>query len=449
MNSVLAIDPSYLRDKYPAARLLLPEGGVLGGVVRVIGDDASPDFEMAHSSLGNLTPIFAHVRATSGEDASRESLGGAGADVDVEWAWLRAVMEGAERYASMAYSEDEFVVASGNELGRAALDLDTLPRCSAREYADPKCPYVPADKALPVRWVRGWSLVDRCERMVPAVMSHLYFRPTRSECFWQMISTGVAAHVTLAAALNSAICEVIERDAIALTWLARLRLPRIELPVAAAVPAALAPNLERLRRSLIQHHCFDATTDVGVPCVYAVQTLDGHPHLANYVNCAAEFDPVLAYAKTIREAGPARTVFDDGYAHPADVMDFSELFDGAAYLAKPEHRHEFGFLLDTPHRRALSAVGRTAPDGEQARLAFLLERLRALGMDAIAVDLTTRDLRELGIWVVRVVIPGLMPMTSTQRGRFLAHPRLYDYPKAAGFGTLTEADVNPAPQPFA
>jgi ribosomal protein S12 methylthiotransferase accessory factor len=447
MNKVLSLDQDYLRAKYPVSRLLMPEGGILGGAARVPGDDASPDFEMVNANLGNLTAIFPHVRASSGEDASREPIGGSGADVDPELAWLRAVMEGAERYATFAYAEDEFVVASGVELGAQALDLDTVPRCSAREYADPRCPFVPPDKTRPIRWVRGWSLVDGCERFVPAVMTHLYFRPAAHENFWQMISTGVAAHVTLAAALNSAICEVIERDAIALTWLARLALPRNELPK--LPPAALAPNLERLRRSPLQHFCFDATTDVGVPCVYAIQTLEGHPHLSQYVNCATEFDPVLACAKTIREAAPARTVFEDGCEHPADVADFTALEDGASYMGKPARRDAFRFLLDTPRRRALADVGRPAPAGDRERLRFLVQRLREIGTDVIAVDLTTDDLRESGVWVVRVVIPGLMPMSSIHRARFLGHPRLYEYPKAAGFGALTEADINPYPQPFA
>lgn len=448
MNSVLSLDQEYMRAKYPVSRLLLPKGGILGGVMRVSGDDTAPDFEMMNSNLGNLTSIFPHVHSPTGEDASGESLGGSGADVDVEMAWLRAVMEGVERYATLAYAEDEFIVASNNELGAEALDLDTVPRCSAREYEDPKCPFSPPDRGKPIRWVRGWSLMDRCERLVPAVMTHLYFQPSPSENFWQMISTGVAAHVTLAAALNSAICEVIERDAIALTWLAKLPLPLIEVPK--IPPPALAPNLERLRRSSLQHQCFDATTDVGVPCVYAVQSLSGHPYLSQYVNCAAEFDPVLAYAKTIREAAPARRVFEEGDRHyPDDIADFVALEEGAAYMGMPAQRHAFSFLLDNPARCSLEQVGLHAPDGDPTRLRFLIERLRAIGTDVIAVDLTTRELRDVGVWVVRVVIPGLMPMTSVQRARFLGHPRLYAYPEAAGFGALTEADINPYPQPFA
>ena len=59
------------------------------------------------------------------------------------------------------------------------------------------------------------------------------------------------------------------------------------------------------------------------------------------------------------------------------------------------------------------------------------------------------DKTKLGIWVVRVVIPDLMPMTSDYLGRFLGTPRLYDYPRQAGFGALSEQDINPQPQPFA
>ena len=95
----------------------------------------------------------------------------------------------------------------------------------------------------------------------------------------------------------------------------------------------------------------------------------------------------------------------------------------------------------------MSAV--LAPADDTGRLNHLLARLRALDMDVVAVDLTTDELREMGIWVVRVVIPGLMPMGSVQCGRFLGHRRLYDYPRAAGHGVLTEDDINPAPQPFA
>ena len=446
MNSSLPLSEAYLRRKYPLTSILSPGGGLLSGVMR-LGGDATTDFHIATTSVGNLTEIFPSVISADGGDMSRNTIGGTGADLDPELAWIRAVMEGAERYACLASHEDEFVVASAHELGKEALDLDTVPKCSDKEYADPKCPFQRADKSLPIRWVKGYSLIDRCPRMVPAIMTHLGIVKGPGEHFADMISTGVAAHFDLEAALNSAICESIERDAIAMTWLARLPLPRIQ--VTPPVPARLAPNMACLNQSLLQHHLFDATTDMGVPTVYVVQVLDGHPHLAHYVNCATDFSAAAACAKTIREAAPARPVFEDGYPHPADIRDFTELHDGAAYMGKPEQRQGFDFLLRSPSCRTLADVEIDVPQGHGARLRYLLDRLRAKGMDAVAVDLTTDELRELGVWVVRVVIPGLMPMSPHQRGRFLGHPRLYAYPEQAGYGRITEADINPLPQPFA
>ena len=49
------------------------------------------------------------------------------------------------------------------------------------------------------------------------------------ERFALPISTGCAAHTDIAAALLSGLCEVIERDAIALLWLQRMAVPRLSL----------------------------------------------------------------------------------------------------------------------------------------------------------------------------------------------------------------------------
>ena len=447
MNTVLPLTEAYLRGKYPITRLLSPQGGIMSGVIRMAGEATTPDFHMAAATLGDMQALFPGISMTDESGKKGPPIGGAGADADPELAWIRAVMESAERYASMTHFDDENIIASANELGAQAMELDSVPRCSEREYADPKCPFKRIDKSQPIRWVRGYSLTDQCPRLVPLVMTHLGVKPFVGEQFWNMISTGVAAHFDLETALASAICESIERDAIAMTWLARLPLPRIQFT--APVPSILAPNLGRLNQGLVQQYFFDATTDMGVPTIYTVQVMEGHPHLAQYVNCATDFSAAAACAKTIREAVPARQVFEDGYAFPADFHDFAELHDGAAYMGKPEMGHAFEFLLKSPNMKKLAEAEMASPLDKHQRLAFLIQRLREKKMDAIAVDLTTDELRELGIWVVRVVIPGLMPMSTHYRGLFLGHQRLYDYPASAGYGRLTEADINPFPQPFA
>lgn len=118
-------------------------------------------------------------------------------------------------------------------------------------------------------------------------------------------------------------------------------------------------------------------------------------------------------------------------------------------MGRPHAREAFRFLLDSPRRRALSSIGPSLQTDDTGQLRMLLARLGELGMDAFAVDLTTDEVRDAGLWVIRVVIPQLVPMSSVHRARYLGHPRIYEYPQKNGYAALAEGDINPEPQPFA
>jgi len=441
--------PAALRRRYPFAALARPMTGVMSGVSAINVHLGEPRFQLRSTSVGNMTMAFPHVHSGGG-DLSDRVLGGAGADMDGEIAWLRAVVEGAERYAMSVHEPADFIVDTNRALGDAALDLRLVPVCSPRELADPRCPLRAPDRDAPIRWVRGYSLTDRRERLVPAIMTHLFVTARAGERFWNPISTGVAAHTSLAAALVSAICEVIERDAIALTWLLRLPLARIET---SAAPPQLATSLAHMQKTQVASYLFDATTDLGVPTVYAVQTCDGKRAIDVFVGCATSCDAEATCVKTLREMAAGRSVVRLERTIPERIEDFIELSHGAAYYARGGRRDAFAFLLDGEARTDVGAMAARAgfdtAATDEDKLAILIDRLRAGGHDVIAVDLTTDELRAAGLWVVRVVIPGLMPFTTVHRARYLGTPRLYEYPRRAGFVPRDEADINPDPQPFA
>lgn len=70
-------------------------------------------------------------------------------------------------------------------------------------------------------------------------------------------------------------------------------------------------------------------------------------------------------------------------------------------------------------------------------------------MQVIAIERTTRELREVGLTSVNVVIPDLQPMSLAPFAQFKAHPRLYDAPSAMGYPVRSKEELNPWPQPFA
>jgi ribosomal protein S12 methylthiotransferase accessory factor len=275
-------------------------------------------------------------------------------------------------------------------------------------------------------------------------MSHLYLRANRNECFWNQISTGVAAHTDLQAAIVSAILEVVERDAIALTWLTRL-------PLAEVLPGGgEAVRLRSLvQRSGCRYSLFDATTDVGIPTIYGLQRRPHHTSLAQLVACASGYNAAVVYRKVLFELAQLNHVDWASHSPPEDPRDILLLEHGASYMASPERSGAFDFLAADLRTRKLEHFDVAEPSGYGAKIADLKHRLTGLGYEVYLVNLTTDDLVQAGVHVVRAIIPGLLPMSPLYRARYLGHPRLYDYARKMGLYNFSERDVNPYPQPFA
>jgi len=82
-------------------------------------------------------------------------------------------------------------------------------------------------------------------------------------------------------------------------------------------------------------------------------------------------------------------------------------------------------------------------------LRVLVERIRAAGERVLIADLTSPDVRALGVTVVRAVITGFHPLVFGHRLRALGGARLWRVPQALGHPGITPAGGdNPVPHPF-
>ena len=409
--------------------------------------EGEPDFSIYSGSLGDPGQALA-VQAGWDHDPSSGNFDGAGGALDREHAAHLAVAESLERYSSCAWSPDLLRWASADELGEDAIPPAAWPQCSPAELADPACGLVPSDPRVPIRWVQGWSLTRRRPVYVPAVGVYLRFGPQSvAERYSHTVSTGCAAHGDPVAAVCNGILEVVERDAIALTWLQRLRLPRLTFSAQELSGQARA-FCERARSENIRTLLFDATTDLGIPVVYGLQLSDHDPALSQLVVATCDPEPGRAIAKLFREAASLRIALRAFPSPVASAADTSSVVGGALLSGPRDRRGNFGFLLDgdRPERRPGDLPG---PDDPGRTLPWLLDRLHAAGVEVVVVDLPPDAARPVGATVVRVLLPQLMPLSFVHRARYLAHPRLYRAPAAMGHPVHPEADINPIPQPFA
>jgi ribosomal protein S12 methylthiotransferase accessory factor len=399
---------------------------------------------------GNISSLIPGIRDWLGRPIYQGIVVGAGAELNETEAKFKAACEGAERYSSSILLEGEYRIACYEELGSEALDWRTLPRLSDEEASAPQQLFTRFSPTDPMRWIPSLHASSGQTKWVPAVMSHVFPRPWSTERFTVPISTGTAVHSDEVLALISAVSEAIERDAIALTWLLRRPLKRITY--ASQNLHNRSPPLLSLLESP-EFRLYDATTDLGLPTVYARRHRSGHSNVTNVVACATAFDYGTAIGKAMTEVVMVSRTLDQGsFAARSHLLDCEAIHDGAVFMARSEYAQAFDFLdgngevalADLASAEPLSASGSSA---ERAR--WLLDRLAELKMDLYLVNLTCDELVDVGLHCLRAIVPQLMPLSLVQRARFLATARLQSFSELEGLSCRGPVDINPFPQPFA
>jgi ribosomal protein S12 methylthiotransferase accessory factor len=266
--------------------------GMIGSSVELPLTSGNPEICVYTSFVSRLGQLSEEIRIQTDDGLA---LSGAGTSRERKVAHVKAYCEALERYCNVSFDPGRVVVATREELGEAAVDLDLFPRGSEDEYNHPRNFLVAPSNREKMRWIPGYSLVAGQPRLVP--MASVYLSTPfqyPGEAFALPITTGCALAASYEQATIAGICEVIERDALMLTWLQQLSLPRIDLSEHG--DSELAERLERVARAGFEQHFFDATSDLGVPTIYAIQTAP-HSRLATLVMAATRLNPLEALVK--------------------------------------------------------------------------------------------------------------------------------------------------------
>ena len=311
--------------------------------------------------------------------------------------------------------------------------LDQRERLNARGH-----PYnvVPGrlDPNRAIEWSPVWSLTGKRHRYLPTSM--LYGMPAEERGSLDLAadSNGCAAGNTLEEAILQGFLELVERDAFAIWWYNRLRVPGVDLGSFDDEYLDAAPEYyRRLGREL---WLLDVTADLGIPVFVAVSRRTDRDSEDILYGAGAHPDPQIAALRALCELNQGVSWIQGAEgAGGRDTMD--PLSRGWLQEAKIEQQQ---YLAPAPGDRRGKA---DYPVPETQDLKEDVERCRALvearGMEFLVLDQTRPD---IGLPVVRVIVPGMRHFWE----RF-APGRLYDVPVAMGWRDtpLSERDLNPAP----
>lgn len=383
------------------------------------------------------------------------SKGGGGGD-RLEAAMAATIGEAAERYCMLFYDKAEMVHAAHRDVAADAVHPDCA-RLYSREQIealgpDTRMRYFTEDTVI--RWVWGWSLTHRCRRLVPASLVYMNYKFDEDEAaIGRNASTGLAAGLTVEEAILTALYEVIERDAFTICWLRRR--PGRRIVVDDDELGAWLRQRFYTDHPLVDVRIHDVTLDVPVPSCFVVMCRPAEFGPAVCVGSASRLDPRQAVRKCLLEAGQGIPYFRFLLAQLKDwqpAPDFSDIssFDHHCvfYLKRPDLVPEAFAFLKQAEERPLSSL----PDRSTGRvlgdIVHCVELLREAQLEVVVVEITTPDILDVGMRVVRVVVPGMVPLHGVHRYAFLGAQRLHVGPGRLGPDGQDDGSFNPYPHPF-
>jgi ribosomal protein S12 methylthiotransferase accessory factor len=180
----------------------------------------------------------------------------------------------------------------------------------------------------------------------------------------------------------------------------------------------------------------DVTLDAAIPSFFIVMQRPTELGPTVCVGSATRLDPRQAIRKCLMEAGQGIPYFRfllDQLADWVPSDDFTNVtsFDHHCvfYLKRPDLVPRAFAFLDEPDGDVLlssiadHSTGRPAGDVQRC-----VRALADAGLEVIVVEITTPDIQDIGMRVVRVIVPGMVPLHGVYKYPFLGSKRLADFP---------------------
>jgi ribosomal protein S12 methylthiotransferase accessory factor len=281
--------------------------------------------------------------------------------------------------------------------------------------------------SLRIEWIEGFDLISRRSTYVPLNAVVCPYEAQRGAPLYYASTNGLASGNTIEEALCHALCEVIERDALAIALTYLELAPAITRVLADAgltstnmratntdhfplislddLPRNAAILVRKLRQAGLRVYLRNITSTGGIPTLDC--TITEGRHLV-HGGSGTHPDARVALTRALSEAAQSRVAcIQGGREDLPEVMRSNPNLD-------PEEVFGRGPV------RPFASIRSYQHDSVDADVRFILSRLKSAGFSqVVAIDLTRSN---IAVPVVRVVIPKAEAWTvfhlHTQRGPF-------------------------------
>jgi ribosomal protein S12 methylthiotransferase accessory factor len=417
--------------------------GLVRWVTRPQLDADAPQIQHAVASLADITWTRHGMNAVYC----------GGSDLDADAARAAAIGEALDRAAVAHPPPGNLIIAPYNDVKADAVDPRTWDLYHPTTRARPGFPYAPIRHDEQMSWVWGWSITRSSPALVPASRVFVPFEPsTPAEITDGPALSGSAAGSTFAEAALAGLLEVVERDSFMIAWANRLALRRLQIVRTSAHP--VGAYVAAFEDSGLSVRCATLQLDLGIPLVVAMVRSNRPGDPASVLATSAALDPAVACSRSLKElAANLANVRHNLAVHPGPLPspDPEQVIDETAHgllFARPDMAVHTDPWWEPTDDAELPPARQVADD--EAQLADLVTRIGQAGLEVFVVDLTPPEIKTLGLWMVRVLVPGTYPMNCDSRWPHQGGRRLRQAPVEAGIldQPLPFEQLNSMPHPF-
>ena len=404
-------------------------------------------------TIGNVTPMFRTIiNRTKGSESSLWA--GGGASLMLQRSRIKAYGEFIERYCAVAESVPGVVFDSYDNLkanGITCLDPKDVIHFENCLYENPEFSLKQYIPHRPISWVGGKDLVNSKEALVPIQKVLLgYQYPKNEPHFLWGLSTGLACGSSYVQASLSAIYEVVERDSFMLTWL--LQIPGTQIHV----DKIANKHLEALYKHVCKHlvgedrlYMYDISKTDGIFTVLTFIRNDLPNAYGLIVSAAFDMDIEIALLKSLEELCHTQTfaystLIGDELRTIQNLkkQDAVDLHKHFFYYSTGRNSHCIDFISTTDEHVYLSKLSGAACKSDTNKFESIVDIFRRNGNLVYLVDITKPEIRDIGLTVVKAVVPGYIDLDINHNFRQTNNARLREYQEMHG------AELNDNPHPF-
>lgn len=345
---------------------------------------------------------------------------GGGTSFNLEDAKIRAIGESIERYCG-SHINNKIVKSSFNNV-KNAINPQELIYFNDNQYCN-NFPYKKFNEKISIDWLTGFSLTKRKKILVPAFAVYLGYNRfvPRDKHFMPNSSCGLASHASAEKAMNNAIFELIERDAAITTWLFKKKISRLDINSVQSEKFIFLRS-KILKEGLKIEICITPNNFSVLSVVAIIYSKKKQIPYASF-GMAAGVNIENVVIKSLEEALMVRNTLEilknekkDKKVHRINVEKF---IDHAIYYSLPSQRKKWQFLLNGS---IISAKTLGANFCANTNCEKIINIFRKNNKEVILIDLTTKFIKQMGFYCVKIIAPSLYPMDFSCKNRFLRSP---------------------------